>query len=110
MWGSKFPQYFGNGTDTHIPQNVFFVFLMQFDLWRVAAFVSSAIHLFIDGNKLVKSSGGSLNMTLGNKDLRSLCLSKEITAFRNKYIGDDTKAATRQSPNGIKKPKKCCKK
>ena len=42
-----FSQNFGNGIDTSLPQDVFFVFLMQFVLWRVAAFASSLIHLFI---------------------------------------------------------------
>jgi len=42
-----FLQNFGNGTDTRVLQNVFFVFLIEFGLRRATAFVSSPIHLFI---------------------------------------------------------------
>jgi len=42
---SRFSQNFGSGTYIRVPQNVSFVFLMQFGLWRVAAFVSFTIPL-----------------------------------------------------------------
>jgi len=42
-----FPQNFDNGTHTGVPQDVFFVFLMQFWLRRVAPFVSSPILSFV---------------------------------------------------------------
>ena len=45
VWGSSFSQNFSNGTDTRIPQKVFFfVSLMQFGLRQMAAFVSLPIH------------------------------------------------------------------
>ena len=43
----SFSYNFGNGTFTRVPQNVFFVFLMQFGLLRAAACVSSPIHSLV---------------------------------------------------------------
>jgi len=51
-----FPQNFSNETDTGVPQNVVFVFLMQFGLRRAAPFVSSPIHLFKSGFTINLSS------------------------------------------------------
>jgi len=43
LLGSSFSQNFGNGTDSGVPQNVFFVFILRFGLRHAAAFVSSPI-------------------------------------------------------------------
>jgi len=46
------------GQIPYVPQNVFFVFLMQFGLRRAAAFVLSPIHLFNVNSKMVYTYSG----------------------------------------------------